>query len=179
MTRAGQIIENPVTGERLVFRTAGAPTAVDVFRADVFARPYGPVAAAHIHSVQEEKLTIVSGRVRVRIGRDEQSLAAHQTVSIPAGARHMWWNDGDSDAQLTLELRPGRGAETLFDALFALARERKTDEHGTPGALDLAILADEHGYYRAGVPIRIQRAILPPLAVVARALGRGSAAASR
>ncbi len=175
MARAHAIIENPVTGERMQFHGVGAALgAEDAFQADVFARPYGLVQVAHVHAEQEERLHVLAGRLRYRIGRQEQLLSTRQTVSIPAGAPHVWWNDGDAEAHLLVELRPARRAHELFETLFALARERKTDERGTPGLLELSVLADEHGYYVAGVPVAIQRPILGALAALARSLGRGA-----
>ncbi len=179
MGRAGEIIENPVTGERMVFHGVGAGTFTDdAFRADVFVRPYGLVAAAHVHVDQEERLSILAGRLTYRIGRDEQPLGARQTVSVPPGTPHLWWNDGDSEAHVLVELRPRGRAEQLFETLFALAREGKTDERGMPGLVQLAFLAQEHGYYPAGLPIVLERTILSAVAALARAVGYRATAAS-
>lgn len=154
----------------MAFRGAGAAANTDdAFRADVFLRPYGLVSSAHVHADQEERVQVVSGKVRYRMGSDEQALGPRQTVSFPAGASHVWWNDGDSEAHLVVELRPSRGAEELFEALYALAREGRTDERGMPGTLELARLAEAHGFYRAGLPLAAQR---PLLAALARAFGR-------
>ena len=159
----------------MAFRGAGEP-GDDAFRADVFVRPFGLVSAPHVHDDQEERLHVLSGHLRYRFGRVEQPLGARQTVSIPARVRHVWWNDGDVETHVVLELRPAHGSDALFDVLFRLAREGKTDEHGVPGPLRLALLAERHGYYPGGVPLAIQRPFFSTLAAIARRLGYRAAA---
>lgn len=168
MARAGQIIENPVTGERLVFRGAGPAGSDDAFRAEVFVRPFGRVAAPHVHLDQEERLHVLAGRLRYWIGGQENALTERQTVSFAPGVAHLWWNVGDAEAQVQIELRPARQAEALFERLFALARNGQTDERGVPGLFQLAVLAREHGFYVAGVPLAVQRPILSALGSLAR-----------
>ncbi len=49
MIRTGQTIENPVTGERVVFRKTAADTKGEFVLIDVFVEPHGFVAATHVH----------------------------------------------------------------------------------------------------------------------------------
>lgn len=172
------MIENPVTGERMAFHVTGAADADRTFRAELFVRPYGAVAGPHVHAEQEERVLVHAGQLRYRIGDDERALGPHQTVSIPAGAPHVWWNAGDTEAHVQVELRPGRGAEALYARLFALARDGKTDEHATPGLVERAALAREHGYYAVGLPLAVQIPLLAIVERVARALGARAPRAS-
>ena len=68
MTTTGDVIENPVTGERGVVRlgtveTAGARAVVDL---DV--RPGGAVVGEHWHPDMDERFTVLRGRVGFRLG---------------------------------------------------------------------------------------------------------------
>ncbi len=148
------------------FRGAG-PDAEGAFRADVLVRPFGRVGSPHVHDSQEERVQVLAGRLRYRLGRDELPLGERQTVSFPPGVAHAWWNDGDADAHVVVELRPARDAALLFETLFARARERRTDERGMPGLIDRARLAREHGFFAAGLPVVVQRPLLALLATFA------------
>ena len=49
MIHAGDVIENPVTGERLVFRKTSRDTHGEAVVIETFVKPNGFVAAAHLH----------------------------------------------------------------------------------------------------------------------------------
>ena len=72
MVRAGDVIENPVTGETMRFVLTGAETAGDLLRIDMGVRPGGFVAAEHVHPHQEERFQIASGHVTLRVDGTER-----------------------------------------------------------------------------------------------------------
>ena len=69
MIRAGDSIQNPITGERLVFRKTSRETGGQAVVIETFVRPNGYVAAAHVHPSQEERFEILRGSVGFKIGR--------------------------------------------------------------------------------------------------------------
>jgi hypothetical protein len=52
--RAGDQIENPVTGERLVFTETARDTGGAYTRFDAYIRPGGHLPTAHVHPYQTE-----------------------------------------------------------------------------------------------------------------------------
>ena len=60
MIRKGDVIENPVTGERLRFLATSADTGGEAAIVEMRLRPHGFVAAAHVHPFQSERFEIVS-----------------------------------------------------------------------------------------------------------------------
>ena len=71
MSRAGDVNENPITGERAVVRVGTEDSGGDLLVCDVYVRPGGRVAAEHVHPAIEEWFTVVSGRVSFRLGGRE------------------------------------------------------------------------------------------------------------
>jgi hypothetical protein len=69
MIQAGDVIENPVTGERLVFHKTSRETNGEAVVLETFVKPDGFVAAAHVHPHQEERFQILRGTVGFRLGR--------------------------------------------------------------------------------------------------------------
>ena len=63
MSRAGDVSENPITGERAVVRVGTEDSGENLLVCDVYVRPGGRVAADHVHPTIEERFTVVSGRV--------------------------------------------------------------------------------------------------------------------
>jgi quercetin dioxygenase-like cupin family protein len=63
MAKAGEVFENPVTGERAVVRLGTEDTGGDRVVVDLYVKPSGAVSGEHVHPVTEESFTVVRGRV--------------------------------------------------------------------------------------------------------------------
>ncbi|WP_366922086.1 cupin domain-containing protein [Metallumcola ferriviriculae] len=52
-------------------------------------------ASAHAHQAAEQAMYIIEGELRVRIADEEALMAAGTAISIPKGAVHEVWNNGE------------------------------------------------------------------------------------
>ena len=144
MIRAGDTIENPVTGERIVFRKTSQETNGEAVLIDVFVQPNGAVAAAHVHPAQEERFQVLRGTLGFKLGRKKIVAGPGQRITIPAGTAHKFWNAGDEEAHFVCEVRPAFQFEQLLETMFALAADGKTNRKGMPNLLRLAVIAHAH-----------------------------------
>jgi len=144
MIHTGQSIENPVTGERLVFRKTAADTNGEAVVLETFVRPDGFVAAAHVHPQQEERFEVLAGTVEFRVGRQTIVAEAGDRVVVPAGTPHRFRNAGDDTAHFVCEIRPALGFEQLIETMFTLAADGRTNRKGMPNPLRLAVIARHH-----------------------------------
>ncbi len=171
MARQGDVIDNPVTGERIVFRQTSADTNGELLQFDLYLQPHGFVPAEHIHARQEERPEVVSGSVRYRLGGKEGSLGAGEAAVLPPGIPHTLWNDSEEPAHLVMEARPALEMETVLETLFGLARDGRTNAKGMPNPLHGALLAREYELFLPRPPIVLQRAGMAALVPLARLLG--------
>lgn len=144
MIRTGQTIENPVTGERVVFRKTAADTKGELVVIDVYVEPDGFVAGTHVHPSQEEHFEVLSGTVEMKLGRETVLARPGDRVLVSAGTPHMFRNAGDERAHFVCEVRPALGFESLLETMFALAADGKTNRKGMPNPLRLAVVAKAH-----------------------------------
>jgi mannose-6-phosphate isomerase-like protein (cupin superfamily) len=144
MIRAGDTIENPITGERLVFRKTSRETGGQAVVVETFVQPNGFVASAHVHPSQEERFEILRGSVGFKIGRKKLVAGPGQRLTVPAGTPHKFWNAGDDEAHFVCEVRPALQFESLLETMFALAGDGKTNRKGMPNPLRLAVIANAH-----------------------------------
>src|SRR5690349_22366522 len=144
MIRAGDTIENPVTGERIVFRKTSRDTGGAAVVIETFVQPNGFVAAAHVHPSQEERFEVLRGSVGFKIGREQIVAGPGTRVTVPAGTPHKFWNAGDTEAQFVCEIRPALQFESLLETMFALAADGKCNRKGMPNPLRLAVIANHH-----------------------------------
>jgi len=144
MIHAGDTIENPVTGERIVFHQTSRETNGEVVVFETIVGPNGFVAAAHVHPKQEERFEIVAGTLGLRVGGEEIVAGPAETLTIPAGTPHRFWNAGDEEVRFRCEVRPALQFEQLLETMFALAADGKTNKKGMPNLLRLAVIARAH-----------------------------------
>jgi mannose-6-phosphate isomerase-like protein (cupin superfamily) len=173
MIHAGDVIENPVTGERILFHETSRETNGEAVVFETFVQPDGFVAAAHVHPKQEERFEIVSGTLGLEM-RDEEIVAGPgETVTIPAGTPHRFWNAGEDEARFRCEVRPALQFERLLETMFALAADGKTNKKGLPNPLRLAVIARAHfDVVRLPFPpVFVQRLGLTLAAPLGRLLG--------
>jgi mannose-6-phosphate isomerase-like protein (cupin superfamily) len=115
MAHAGQILDNPISGERIIFRETAADTGGELLAIDLILSPGGHVPGAHVHPAQEERFEVVSGTMKFRLGRKKILAEAGDTVTVPAGSIHKFANAGDVPAHVRVEVRPALKMEQLFE----------------------------------------------------------------
>ena len=175
MAYAGQILDNPVSGERITFRKTAADTAGELLEIDLELAPDGHVPGKHVHPAQEERFEVLSGTMKFKMGRKTVIAEAGEVVTVPAGVAHKFANGGDQTAHVRVQVRPALKMEELFETTVALAEEGRTTSKGMPKPLELALFVQEYADEVQGAfpPVWVQRATMAPLARVARKRGRG------
>lgn len=173
MIHAGDSIENPVTGERILFRQTSRETGGEAVVIETYVRPNGFVAAAHVHPSQEERFQVLRGSVGFKVGGKKTVAGPGQRLTVPAGTPHKFWNAGDETAHFVCEIRPALQFESLIETMFALAADGKTNRKGMPNPLQLAVIAQAH-FDTVRLPFPpafLQRLALALAAPLGKALG--------
>src|SRR5262249_38634415 len=177
MSKTGDVIENPVTGERVVVRIGTEETGGELLVVDLYVRPGGAGMGEHVHSAIEERFTLLPGQVGFRMWRQEASGALGKKLIAPAGVPHDWWNAGPEEALVRVEIRPAARFEAMILNAFGLAQDGKVNQRGMPNLLQLAVFAREFEDVIQFIhpPREVQRVLFGMLAPIARLLGyRGS-----
>ena len=171
MASAGDVLENPVTGERIVFEATAHDTNGEVLRLRAIGEPGGFFAQEHLHPRQTERHEVVSGRVGLVVDGRERVLEAGEEVVVPPGTPHRLVGHGP--AEVRFEVRPALRSEVLAETMTGLARDGKVSKRGLPNLLQLAVIArefEDEGH-ATRPPLSVQRALFGPLAALGRRLG--------
>jgi quercetin dioxygenase-like cupin family protein len=173
MIRTGQTIENPVTGEVLIFHQTSRDTGGESVLVETILRPGATVAAAHSHPYQSESFQVLEGRVGFKVGREKVELGPGDGVTVLPRTAHKFWNAGDDAARFTCEIRPAGAFEQLIETMFGLAADGKTSKKGMPSPLRLAVIARHHfdDVRLPLIPHALQRAALALGAPIGKAFG--------
>jgi mannose-6-phosphate isomerase-like protein (cupin superfamily) len=169
----GEVWENPVTLERAVLLEA--PWWNDAGRAvaDMTALPDARVVGEHMHPALRESFTVREGELTVLCDGRRSILGPGQRADIEAGVWHDWWNEGQVDAVVRVEVTPGERFAHMIETLFGLARDGHVNKRGMPHPLQLALVATEFSdviVFRKP-PAVVQRVVFGTLAPIARRRG--------
>jgi len=175
MAVAGDVIENPATGQRLTFLATARDTAGVVFRAEGAFPPGGFAGVKHIHPHQDEHFEVLAGRAAFQVDRRENVLGAGETIDVPAGTRHTFASAGDEEMRVLFEFRPALDSiDRFYEVYFGFAQEGRVNAQAVPGLLDIAIVwasLSEHAVL-ARPPAWVQHLLFRMLAPIARLSGR-------
>jgi quercetin dioxygenase-like cupin family protein len=175
------VIDNPISGERIVIRESGADTGGRLLSFDLFLPPGAHVPARHVHPVQEERFTVVAGRMRFRLGRGTIVAGPGETVLVPPGKAHWFGNAGkDEVAHARVEVRPALRMQEFFETTEAMGRSGHFLGTRLPRLSDLALVLIEFQREVAvpDVPEFLVRIFMTPFAWLGRRR-RGSAGRRR
>jgi quercetin dioxygenase-like cupin family protein len=140
---AGSVIENPASGERIKIRVSAAESGGELLAWELWLAPGGRVPSGHVHPGQEERFTVVQGRLRFRIGRRSRVVGPGQTVTVPPGASHHFANAGATEAFVLVETRPAMQMQELLEVAAELARDQHGRPRRWPHPVDLLLFMDE------------------------------------
>ena len=108
------------------------------------------------------------------IGKEEHLLDSGAEAEVPPHTLHDWWEVGDEDARVMVEVNPGDRFVEMVGTMFGLARDGKVNERGIPHLLQLAVTARAYRDVMviASPPPVVQRVMLGALAPIGRLFGR-------
>jgi quercetin dioxygenase-like cupin family protein len=164
-------IINPLSGERITI--LASQTDGSVLDWELVLAPGGRVPSSHAHPEQEERFTVLEGRMRFRIGGRRITAGQGQTVTVPPGTVHHFANASDQPARVAVQTRPALGMQALLETAASLAQEQHAAARRRPRPVDLVLfMRDFEQEVRAPyLPSALVRAVTRPAAWLARRSG--------
>jgi quercetin dioxygenase-like cupin family protein len=166
----GEIWENPVTRERATIIELPHRNPERRSVAELTALVGARVVGEHRHPGIVERFTVLEGALTVKRDGRTSILREGETATIEPDVWHDWWNAGEKDARVRVEVTPGERFAHMVETLFGLARLGHTDASGMPDPLQLALFAREFSdtvVFRSP-PLAAQRVIFGALTPLAR-----------
>ncbi len=125
----------------------------------------------HVHFKQEEKVKIVSGKMRVRTPQKEFSLTEGQEYTFAPGEAHQFWNEGDTIMQYSGHVKPSHNYEYFIRHIYQSSNDSKSDK---PDPFDAAFLLTK---YRSEmdmlvIPKPVKLILFPIFLAIGKATGK-------
>jgi quercetin dioxygenase-like cupin family protein/uncharacterized protein YndB with AHSA1/START domain len=173
VARAGDVLDDPTTGSRLVFLQTASETGGELLEYELTFVPGGFSARDHLHPQQSEQHEVLEGSLGLSVGGRELRLRPGDSETVPQNTQHRIFKTQEEPLHARFTLRPALDSEVLLETLFGLARDGKGDESGNPSPLQLAVIFSEFAHLGRPPrpPASVQRAVLAPLAALGRLKG--------
>jgi quercetin dioxygenase-like cupin family protein len=148
-----------MTPDELVIETVNPPT--------------GEREPEHTHPEQESGARVSAGVLVFEVEGKARPVGPGESITIPAGTPHRFWNEGSEDAHAEQFFRPALDTAAFFETLFALAAADRLDAKGMPKPLQLAVMVPEFSreIRPTSPPWPVLRALTAALGPVARMRG--------
>jgi quercetin dioxygenase-like cupin family protein len=92
LVNTGAVLENPVSGQRLIFRKTAQDTGGELLEVEaVYAKPTPSRPPVHHHPRQEERFEVLSGRLNVLVGGQDRTLGEGEVLIVASSVPHQMW----------------------------------------------------------------------------------------
>ena len=143
----------------------------------VFIVPEGSLPAGadgpplHVHIQEHEEGVVKAGTLGALVGAEKIIVPTGETVTLPAGIAHRWWNAGDDLLEFNGQVVPVVDLDRYLQAVFAVLN---ASANGRPSIFHLAhVLWRHRDTQLMAVPApAIQRIVLPVVLFIGRILGK-------
>lgn len=173
MVQAGDALENPVSGQRLILRKTARDTGGELLELEsVYTKASPSRPPPHYHPRQEERFEVLSSEVHTQISGEERTFREGDVFVIPPRTPHTMWAE-EAGVRVNWQTRPALKTEAFFETLWGLARDGKVNDRGVPNLLRAALIAREYReeYRLVSPPRAVQQVLFGSLAVVGKLLG--------
>jgi quercetin dioxygenase-like cupin family protein len=132
-------------------------------------RQVGP--PLHVHFYEHEEGTVAAGTLSAEVDGRQLQVEAGDTVQLPMGSAHRWWNAGDDTLVLEGLARPVVDLDVYFAAAFEVLNSGPANR---PPLFYIAHLAWRHRKTQAVLfaPRWVQAIVVPLIVFVGTILGR-------
>ena len=117
MSPANLRLHNRHTGEVLeIWRERRGGELLLKLRGTLPAHRQGP--PLHIHLVEDEEGLVVAGTLSAEVGGKQLTFGPGETVRLPRGVPHRWWNDREQPLTFEGYVRPAVDLDRYLQAVF-------------------------------------------------------------
>jgi hypothetical protein len=124
-----------------------------------------------MHIQEQEEGVVKAGTLGALVGAEKIIVPTGETVTLPAGIAHRWWNAGDDLLEFNGQVVPVVDLDRYLQAVFAVLN---ASANGRPSIFHLAhVLWRHRNTQLMAVPApTIQRIVLPVILFIGRILGK-------
>ncbi|HSJ66583.1 MAG TPA: cupin domain-containing protein [Anditalea sp.] len=173
MAKSNQIFENKTFGDIAKVLVSGEDSMGELLRAQVWVKKGAVGPPEHYHPIQSESFEVVSGMLNLKHNGKSLILNAGEKFVVEPNNLHTWYNQGNDDLVMIVELKPALKTEFFLESVYSLDYLGKVDKKGMPGFLQFAAILNEYygEIFMVNPPIIIQKFIAKVVGGFAKLIG--------
>ena len=140
-TVAPLVLEEVHTGERLELVRRNGVAGEELVLNGVIP-PHRAGTPVHAHLREEEEVTVLKGTLSTLLQGQRIEVGPGETLRVPRGAEHRWWNQGDEAVEFRATVRPAVDLDRYLQAVFQV---NAAGPQGKPPLLHMAHVVVRHG----------------------------------
>jgi quercetin dioxygenase-like cupin family protein len=87
----------------------------------------------HYHNAFSEQFAVQEGILYLQVGKEKKKLDVGDSVTVPAGTNHRFYNETTDNVRFHITLKPGHtGMENFIKIFYGLAADGLADKKGKP-----------------------------------------------
>jgi quercetin dioxygenase-like cupin family protein len=181
MAKTGQILENAVTGVRVVFvktpqDTGGLQVVHEFTYPPGTGREY-----PHVHQLSSDTFEILEGQASYQLNGETRSAQTGDSLDFPPRVPHLHpWNNGSDVLKLrqtvtfpTPHMTELEKIDGIVETFFGLAKDGKVNKDGVPSFLQVMVSFGDllPELAMPGIPLGAQRVMMGMMTAVGRLMG--------
>ncbi len=181
MAKSGQVLENAVTGVRVVFvktpqDTGGLQVVHEFTYPPGTGREY-----PHVHQISSDRFEILEGQASYQLNGETGLVKAGDTLDFPPRIPHLHpWNNGSEVLKIrqTVTFPTPHKAElekidSIVETFFGLAKDGKVNKDGVPSFLQVMVSFGDllPELAMPGIPMPVQRVMMGTMTAIGRLWG--------
>lgn len=153
MAIRNKILRNQLTGQDLRFIRTACDTNGELLEMESTYHSRSTEPPMHYHPQQQEYFTVLAGELSVRMDGKLKVLLPGDHLHIAKNTVHAMWNSSDQKTTVLWRVMPALDTEQLFETIYGLVSEGKTNAKGFPSLLQMALTANRFaGVFRLAKP---------------------------
>jgi quercetin dioxygenase-like cupin family protein len=117
LLKAGDAIENPVSGQHLIIQRTAQDTGGELLEVEsVYTEPTPSRPPTNYHPRQEERFEVLAGKLNVLVNEQERTLEEGEVLILPAGVPHEMWAE-EAGARVNWQTHPALKTEAFFETV--------------------------------------------------------------
>src|ERR1051326_1740142 len=171
MAKVGQSLDDGA--QKMDFLDVAESTGGELVRCRVRVQPGRPGPPEHLHPKLQERFQVERGRIGYILGSQRLEAKAGETVVVPQGTNHTFWNAGDDELYVVSDVRPALRFEDFAETIHVLIRDGHLPAGGRgANRLRVAVVASaDRREWRLTKLSPPAVALLPALAFIGRLAG--------
>jgi len=172
MPTKGQVIVNPVTGDKYEFLETANDTNGNYVSMKATITSKGKYVPDHIHVLQEESFQVISGQLTVWSDGTSKTISAGEKINLPKNKAHNHFNNSYVPVTYIQIVSPALDFDYLVENLVGLAADGKS-KNGKYGLMQELVTLKylDSKTYLADLPIGIQKLLMNIIAPIGRLMG--------